>query len=179
MLRDELTELLRTGNEIVSAFSGLSPEKLNFRAEPKSWSIAQCLDHLIVSNRTYFPGFEKLSKPDYKIKFWEKYSPFTRTTGKQMVETLGRVVTKKFTAPKIFQPGSRPLSAKVVADFAVHQEELIKILSALTEEQYNSAVVTSPVAPLITLNLKDAIRVIIVHEQRHFEQAKRVLAQLQ
>ena len=36
-------------------------------------------------------------------------------------------------------------------------------------------IVTSPAASAITYSLMDAYRIIVVHEQRHFQQAKRVL----
>ena len=36
-------------------------------------------------------------------------------------------------------------------------------------------VVTSPAAAAITYSLMDAYRIIVVHEQRHFQQAKRVI----
>ena len=36
-------------------------------------------------------------------------------------------------------------------------------------------VITSPVTAAITYSLMDAYRLIVVHEQRHFQQAKRVM----
>jgi len=35
-------------------------------------------------------------------------------------------------------------------------------------------VITSPVAGVVVYSLMDAYRLIVVHEQRHFQQAKRV-----
>jgi hypothetical protein len=35
-------------------------------------------------------------------------------------------------------------------------------------------VVTSPLAKLVTYTLGDALRILVTHERRHFEQARRV-----
>lgn len=36
-------------------------------------------------------------------------------------------------------------------------------------------VISSPVTSAVTYSLMDAYRIIVVHEQRHFQQAKRVI----
>ena len=37
---------------------GLTPEQGVWRAEPASWSIAQCLDHLATANRVYLRAMQ-------------------------------------------------------------------------------------------------------------------------
>jgi hypothetical protein len=173
-VQEEMTELLRTGNEFVNEFSSLNSEQINWKPTQESWSIGQCIDHLIKSNKTYFPAIEKLLADNYKPSFWEKINPLTATTGRQMITTLGVEVKKKYKAPLLFIPSKSNIKPGIVAEFATHQEDLIKLLSKIKQEQYVNAVITSPVAKLITLKLSDAIRIIVVHEQRHFQQALRV-----
>ncbi|MEJ7615904.1 MAG: DinB family protein [Pyrinomonadaceae bacterium] len=39
---------------------GLSARQLNWKPSPEQWSIGQCLDHLMNTNKQYFPLIEKL-----------------------------------------------------------------------------------------------------------------------
>ena len=36
-------------------FGGLSPAQLNWKPSAERWSVGQCFDHLITTNRTYLP----------------------------------------------------------------------------------------------------------------------------
>lgn len=173
-IKEELSNFLLTGNDFVNEFSSLTAQQLNWKPDAQSWSIAQCLDHIIKSNKTYFPGFERLHSKDYKLTFWEKINPLTATTGRQMIESLGVEVKKKYKSPLIFSPAKSNIQASIVADFATHQEELIKIISKLSSEQFEKGIMTSPVAKLISLNVKDVVRILLVHERRHLQQALRV-----
>lgn len=40
-------------------FSNISSEQLNWKPSAESWSIAQCLDHLIIADSSYFPDKKK------------------------------------------------------------------------------------------------------------------------
>jgi uncharacterized damage-inducible protein DinB len=53
-------------------FQTLSEEQFNWKPNTKSWSIAQCLDHLIVSNEKYFPVFEAVFAERYHSKWYQK-----------------------------------------------------------------------------------------------------------
>jgi sulfite reductase beta subunit-like hemoprotein len=70
--------------------------------------------------------------------------------------------------------------AQVKGVFIKELEELFPILMKqyMTSLQHDldleKIVITSPVAAAITYSLMDAYRLIVVHEQRHFQQARRV-----
>ena len=68
--------ILQKGKEakekVRSEFSNISLEQLNWKPSPESWSMGQCLEHLVISDGSYFPGFKKLSEGTYKMSFWEK-----------------------------------------------------------------------------------------------------------
>lgn len=66
-LPDDVQELLRALDEndrrAEDLVRGLDDERLNWRPDERSWSVAQCLDHLSVANRTYVvPMREALEK---------------------------------------------------------------------------------------------------------------------
>ncbi|HTH38149.1 MAG TPA: DinB family protein, partial [Pyrinomonadaceae bacterium] len=59
---DQVTaELQKTADDARSTFGSLSVEQLNWKPAEKSWSIAQCFDHLITTHSLYFPLFERMA----------------------------------------------------------------------------------------------------------------------
>ena len=70
-------------------FLTISSAQLNWRASPESWSIGQCLHHLIVSNGKYIPIFNSIASGKHTMTFWEKYNPLSSYTGQKMIKTLG------------------------------------------------------------------------------------------
>lgn len=179
MIAEDINSFKKISEEVQELFSGLIPAQLTAKENADSWSIGQCLDHLIVSNSKYFPVLESLKSPKFRMSFWERNNPFTKSTGQQMLKNLGPIVTKKYKAPKIFLPSKNSSKPTVVNDFLEHQKKMISIIEKITPEQYSKCTITSPVAGLITLKVSDAIQILIAHEQRHLEQMKRILKSIQ
>lgn len=155
-------------------FGDLNLIQLNWKPAPDQWSIGQCLDHLIVSNGKYLPVLLTIIEGKNKPSFWEKNNPLSNYTGKQMIKTLGKNVVKKYKSPRLFIPSESTINQNIVSDFKNHQYEIFQLFLELEKEKYKHIVVTSPVASLITLKLHDLIELIIVHEERHINQALRV-----
>ncbi len=172
--QDCIHKLEQLSNAVRETFSTLSTDQLTWNPSPGQWSIAQCLQHLITSNEAYFPMFKKLQR-DYRPTFWEKYNPFSYTTGKSMVESLGKKVKRKYRSPRLFLPAPLKAGENIVESFTSHQLTLIALLGSLPDMNAKKVIITSPVSPLITLSLYDCLLVISGHEERHFEQAKQVM----
>ena len=154
-------------------FSSLSEAQLNWKPSSERWSIAQCMDHIIASNLTYFPAMNEVIDGKYSIGFWQKYSPFTKSIGKGMISSLGSEVKKKMKSPKIFLPSESGFS-DILKKFRNHQSDLLTVLKKIEEKDPKEVIINSPVSKLITIPLFDAIQVILVHEERHLHQALRV-----
>ncbi|HEV8367721.1 MAG TPA: hypothetical protein VGQ39_07210 [Pyrinomonadaceae bacterium] len=77
-------------------------------------------------------------------------------------------------APATFQPSSSALSDSIIDDFVTNQNRLTHSMEATKDLNLESIIITSPAASAITYSLMDAYRIIVVHEHRHFQQAKRV-----
>jgi hypothetical protein len=52
--------------ETRARFGGLAAEQLNWKPSADQWSVAQCMDHLVTTNGTYFPSFEKVLRAPNK-----------------------------------------------------------------------------------------------------------------
>ncbi len=175
MMQDKTERLRSLKLEVNSAFGSLNANQLNWKPSHDKWSIAECLQHLITSNETYFPALDKLAS-GYAPTFWEKNNPFSRSIGKSMVKTLGITITKKFKSPKIFTPKKIVYNEGILQSFAEHQENLIEKMNRLEHLDEKKTKLSSPVSPLITLPLSDCLEVLTAHEERHLNQAKNILA---
>lgn len=94
--------------------------------------------------------------------------------GKLLIKSLDPKSSRKIKAPAKFQPAQSDISASVIDDFVDQQARIVEKMKATEHLDLEKIVITSPVAAAITYSLMDAYRIIVVHEQRHFEQAKRV-----
>lgn len=156
-------------------FSLLNVRQLNWKSNDKSWSIGQCLDHLIVSNQRYFPILDGLVNKNHRMSFWERYNPLAKYTGKKMVESLGPTIIKPFQAPKLFAPSPKPIRATIVNDFLLHQDQLRKKVKSVEHIDPEKIFVSSPAAELITYSLKDCLLILNGHEERHILQAQKIM----
>lgn len=158
-----------TGN----AFGLLSPFQLNWKPAPNRWSVAQCFDHLLTTNQGYFPVIDDVLAGK-KRGLWEKVPLLPKLAGRFFIKVLDPSSTRKLKAPKGFQPVQSDIPESVIGEFVHQQQQLMDRMRASEHLNLDKIVITSPVAAVITYSLMDAYRIIVVHQQRHFLQAKRV-----
>jgi uncharacterized damage-inducible protein DinB len=157
------------------AFGGLSPAQLNWKPDEKSWSVAQCLDHLITTHSQYFPLFERLSSGEALPTTWEKISPLSGFFGRFLVKSLDPANLKKMKAPGKAQPSASEIEGDIVDRFSGHQQQLIDHLQKIPSDLDRArTIVTSPLLGIVTYSLDDTLTILVVHCQRHFGQARRV-----
>jgi hypothetical protein len=169
-----IEELKAVSSDTQKTFGALSSAQLNWKPAPEEWSVAQCFDHLIVTNRRFFPLLEQAARGEYAGSFWERVSPFSGLFGRIVVGTL-KNPGRKFKAPPTIQPSKSDIDAAVLANFVEHQGELIEHMRAVEGVNLKGLKVTSPIAAFMTYSMFDALRIVVAHEQRHFAQARRVL----
>jgi hypothetical protein len=173
----DLANLIAAANQVAeearSAFSHLTPSQLNWKPAPERWSVAQCFEHLITTNKGYFPVVENVLA-GRKRTFLESLPVLPGLAGKLLIKSLDPSSTRKIKAPKKFQPAQSDISASVINDFIDQQKRIVEKMKATGHLDLEKIVITSPVSAAVTYSLMDAYRIIVVHEQRHFQQAKRV-----
>lgn len=173
---DDTTKQLRSvADNAMAAFGGLSVEQLNWKPDAKSWSVAQCFDHLIVTHSLYFPLFEKLAAGEVKPTFWEKASPFSGFFARFLIKGLDPKNLKPMKTTAKAVPSSSEIGSDIMRRFYDHQLELIEAIKRLPDSlDTEKTIITSPLASFVTYSLDDALTFVPMHCQRHFDQAKRV-----
>ena len=168
------TELAKVADDVRASFGSLSNEQLNWKPGEKSWSVAHCLDHLILTNEQFYPEFDKLASGTRKNTFWQNYSPFTGFFGRFLITAVTEDSKKAKAPSKAIVPPS-DLPSDIVDKFAANIAEVCDRISKVADADREKVVVSSPFLSLMTYKLDDAYIVLVEHTKRHIRQAKRVM----
>ena len=163
-------------NEAKNTFGLLTPAQLNWKPSGERWSVAQCFDHLLTSNRPYIPIVDNVLA-GHKQTFWQSMPVLPGLMGKLLIKSLDPVKGRNLKAPTKFQPAQSDISDSVIDDFVAQQATIVGKMKATAHLELDKIILSSPVTSVVTYSLIDAYRVIVVHEQRHFQQAQRVTAE--
>jgi hypothetical protein len=179
-LPDDVQELLRALDEndrrAEDLVRDLDDERLNWRPDERSWSVAQCLDHLNVANHAYLvPMREALEKARRKgVSRRGAIQP--GLLERWFVANLEPPPKRRLPAPRKNVPAARKAGAEVMADWRRLQAEVRDLLREAAGIDLNRTRFANPFIPLIRFTAGTGFRVIAAHERRHLWQAERVKA---
>ncbi|HZF37463.1 MAG TPA: DinB family protein [Blastocatellia bacterium] len=156
-------------------FGNLTPAQLNWKAAADSWSVAQCLDHLISSNREYYPVFDRILKGEYRKTFLHRMPFLPALFGRMMIKVISPDSQRKFKAPGAARPSSSSIDPQIVERFVTHQRETLAKMRSLENRGPAETIIASPFISVVIYSLLDTFRLIVAHERRHFAQARRVI----
>jgi hypothetical protein len=170
-------ELRKSAHDAQETFGVLTVGQLNWKPAPKSWSVAQCFDHLITTHSLYFPLFEKLASGTRKKTFWESYSPLSGFFGRFLIKSLRPENVKPMKTTSRAFPSSSAIGGDIIDRYVTNQILLIEAINKVpAEADPAKTIVTSPLMGLVTYSLDDCYEILAVHGPRHFNQAKRIMA---
>jgi hypothetical protein len=173
----DLANLIAAANnvahEVRTTFGRLTVSQLNWKPSAERWSVAQCFDHLLNVNKGYFPVIENILAGQ-KPTFWQRMPLLPGLAGSLLLKYVDPASTRKIKAPQKFQPAQSDISGSVINDFIDQQGKIVEKMKATEHLDLERVIISSPVAAPVTYSLMDAYRIIVIHEQRHFQQAKRV-----
>jgi hypothetical protein len=168
-----ITEADLVATHAKSTFGNLTAPQLNWKPSAERWSVAQCFEHLLTSNKGYLPIIEGVLA-GRKPTFWERMPVLPGLGGGLLIKSLDPATTRKLKAPKRFEPAQSDIRPSVIDDFVAQQRAIVEKMKATEHLDLEKVVITSPALSVVTYSLMDAYRIIVVHEHRHFQQAKRV-----
>jgi hypothetical protein len=155
-----------------SVAEGLSDLKVNWQREPGgTWSIAQCLDHLALSNMEYAQAMRRaLAGASAPRSGTIRPSGF----GRIFIERLEPPVGKKIKAPRKIVPAASKSRAAVMAEFLATHELIRCIIRDGAELDLNRIKFRNPLMPLLRVRVGTGLLIMTAHERRHLWQANRV-----
>jgi hypothetical protein len=172
-IADMQAEFAAIAREAHEAFGGFGERELNWKPNQDRWSVAQCLDHLLSTDRLMFEAMDGAMDPLRRRGLVERVPILPGFFGRMMVRSLGPQVSRRFTAPRRAVPSASALDPAIVGTFIYHQAENARRVGEFGDARPERVIMRSPFAP-IPYSVLDACRIVCAHERRHFEQAKRV-----
>lgn len=174
-LSDLIAEAKAIASDARVTFGSLTTQQLNWKPNQQQWSIGQCFDHLVTANKSYVPIFAKIIKGPKKNTVWQSMPLLPSFFGKMLIRFLDPASTRKLKAPKRFRPSNSNIDGNIISAFVDQQNQLTTLMKESEELNLQRIKISSPVSRIITYSLLDAYTIIVVHEKRHFLQARRVL----
>ena len=160
----------------LKTFSLFFDIQLNWKPHPESWSVAECLSHLVNSNNLYLNKFQSIL--NLHPSGDEKDFPYKQSfLGKLIAKGVDPSNLKKAKTFKVFFPASSNIQKNIIDEFVKSSEKLIELVGKMQHLDLKKIKLSSPVNILIRLNLGDPLIIIPKHDERHLNQAKRVMSQ--
>ena len=155
-------------------FKSLSEDQINWKPSADSWSIAECVDHLIVTNKLYFNEFEKQFAEKQIKTDYSKAQVKHKWLSKFIIKSVDPTNIKKVKTRPVFMPSRSKHTKEVFNSFSEVQNGLINLVSTAMNLDLNKYVMSSPAAKIIKENFCDVLKIIRLHDRRHFNQAERL-----
>lgn len=159
----------------INEFQSLSENQLNWKPADGVWSIAECIDHLIVTNQLYFNEFEKQFSQKQVITDCSKAPVKNKFISKFIIKSVEPNNLKKVKTFQVFQPASSKHTKEVLTLYSDIQKQLINLITSTKDLNLNKHTMSSPASKLIKENFCDVLEIIRLHDRRHINQAQRVL----
>lgn len=182
MLQRDLHQELRrdalsTRDRIAGLIRRLDGAQLNEHPEPKGWSIAEVLEHLMIADELYEEPFRTLlrnSRPDAGAAARE-WKP-TRI-GAWIANALA--APKKLKGPPAFRVRGAPRNG-IVEAFLARELRFVQVMDDALRYDWNALKLRSPALPwfMPKLNLGDGFRIHVVHLVRHAGQLERLAGEV-
>jgi len=172
LTRDDREVLLNhfqeTRDNLLKAVDGLSDEQMDFKPAPDRWSVRQCLEHIILSEKGLFEMQQNAMK--------QPADPEKRKTIKATDEGLLKMLadrSQKGKAPEMIQPkGTYPSTAAAIQAFTEQRDKIVDYAKN-THDDLRNHVVDMPNAPLDGYQM---LLLISAHTGRHTVQIEEVKA---
>ncbi|CAN5159030.1 DinB family protein [soil metagenome] len=149
---------------------------LNWRVDPQSWSVLECVEHLNLYGDFYLPEIERVSsKSTYASEPVFKSGILGNYFAEMMLPRPG---FKKIKTFKDKNPLGSELEKTSIEKFILQQDKLTALLEKASHVSLNRTKAAISLSKYVKLKLGDILRVVVYHNQRHLKQAKRVLEQM-
>jgi hypothetical protein len=151
----------------------LSNAQLNWKPRPDAWSVAECLEHLCLSNEVYMPPVsEALSeRPTGPV---DEITPgwFGRWFIRRYIEPT--MQTKRGRAPRKAVPVASRLDSSILDRFIASNASVRNVMARARQHNVNRVRFKNPFVSVIRFTVGTGLQIIARHNHRHLLQAERV-----
>lgn len=181
LIEQSLSEANQIKATVEQKFLHLSADLLNKKPSPNSWSATECFQHLLYTDGEYLKHFNKIVEKSqqsagdnsfnhsaihsFKHSFW----------GKLILYFVNPKTKMKSKTTKAFNPSYSQVEPDVVQKYLLQHGQIEGVFGKMRNLDLKNLKMPSPINEKIKYNLGDAIKILILHDQRHIQQAELVL----
>ncbi|WP_347157447.1 DinB family protein [Pontibacter chitinilyticus] len=175
-----LAQLSQTTNSlyqtVATELAPLDLSSLNFKPSPDSWSILECLEHLNRYSRYYNPTLATAisRNTNGQVAASISYS----WLGKKSLDMVRPQNMKKHKTVKHMNPNNSALTRATLEEFLQHQTELLHLLEEAKAANLHKKAVPVEFFKLLKMRIGETLEFVVLHQERHVQQALRVKQQL-
>lgn len=163
-----VNELNHSSEHLMAAIKGLSEAQLNFKSDPESWSVAECTEHIAISENNIFGMLQGCLKTDPDPS---KRSEVKVTDQQLLAMIVDR--SKKVKTNEAFVPTGRWGSHEAtVKEFLEKRKEHIDFVKTTQEDLRNRY----QQLPFGTIDAYQVLLFMSAHNDRHVKQIEEVKA---
>lgn len=159
----------KTFNNLQKDIKGLSQEQMQFKASPESWSISQCVEHMIVTEKMIFD----MLKEGMKLPA----NPERRNEIAHSDEEIIAMVTdrsEKYKAPEMLQmPGKYNDPETALKDLENQRKEILEFIKNTSLDELRNHINDSPAG---ATDAYQSLLFLAGHTARHTLQVEEVKA---
>ena len=166
---------LEIAEQASRTFGGLGEQQLNWKPEPMSWSIGQCLEHLSISNEVY-------TEPIVAALHGRESHPVEQITpgwfGRWFLNSYIEPDTQKAKAkaPRKIKPVASHLDLSILDRFLASNAKVRAAITLARDVDVNRVRFKNPFVPVIWFTVGTGLLLLVRHDRRHLLQADRVRA---
>jgi len=155
---------------------GLAEGLGTWRAEPGTWSVAECLDHLATANRVYLRAMQPAAERALADGRQRKGPAVPGLIGRWFVRMLEPPVKPRFKgkAPQLIRPRSSPALSDATREFFTAQDGVRDFLRTFAAIDLAGVHFPNPFVRGVRFSLATGLHVIAAHDRRHLWQAWRL-----
>ncbi len=159
-----------------NTFSHLSENQFNWKPQIDKWSVGECISHLVNTNNLYLTKIENILS---SVSFGEeKDYPYKQSIiGRFLAKGVDPANDRKTKTFKVFFPASSNIQKNIIDELVNSLKKFIDFSQKMLSLDLRKYKLSSPANSLIKLNLGDPLIIIPLHDDRHLNQAERVMNQ--
>jgi hypothetical protein len=173
-IMDEIDAADRAAEALVTP---LTDAQFNFSTDPgRTWSIAQCLDHLATMNTVYCRPLGQAVDAARQQGLTGGGAIAPSFFGRRFIASMEPPVKRKMGGPKVAAPRASGSRDEIMRAYRASHDTIREIVRTSDGIDVNRATFQNPFLPLVRMRVGTALRVLTAHERRHLWQAEQVRA---
>lgn len=176
-----IADLEAASRRLHALSTAVPAEQWPVRADPKRWSVGECVAHLNLTSHAFLPDLRRAIADPVLTEMPAPARYPLGITGRLLYHLVGPV--KRFMGVRLtipvkttaaFVPAGDLPREQIVAEFETLQRELVDITRASDGKPIQIAMVRSPFSARAMYNMYAALAIIPRHQHRHLQQAEEV-----